>query len=83
MHFFGFYYKNYLLPVSPNLDCDVSTPPSPIDAVVVAGTVVPARPIEVVVLGVEENNGCFVNPNPNKPPPAVDVVVPPKVKPVP
>jgi hypothetical protein len=80
VHFVGFYYKNYLSPVSPNLDCDVSTPPSPIDAVVVAGTVVPARPIEVVVLVVEENNGCFVNPNPNSPPPAVDVVVPPRVK---
>ena len=61
----------------------MSTPPSPTDAVVVAGTEVPARPIEVDVLVVEENNGGFVNPNPNNPPPAVDVVVPPKVKPVP
>jgi len=73
----------YLSPVRPNLDCDVSTPPSPTDAAVVAGTEVPARPIEVVVLVGEENNGCFVNPNPNNPAPTVDVVVPPKVKPVP
>jgi hypothetical protein len=61
----------------------VSTPPSPIDGVVVEGTEVPARPTEAVVLVVGKNNGCFARPNPNNPPPAVDVVVPPKVKPVP
>lgn len=50
---------------------------------VVIGTEVPAWPTEVVVLVDGENNRGFVDPNPNNPPPDIDVVVPPKVNPVP
>jgi hypothetical protein len=64
------------------LACDASTPPSPIDGVVAVETEVPARPTEVDVLVAGENNRGFVEPNPNNPPPDVDVVVPPKVNPV-
>jgi hypothetical protein len=84
----------FLSPVSPGLFCDVSTPPSPIDAVVVEGTVIPAGPIQLNVLvggangigsvtPIRSNRMGFVTPNPNAPPPDVDVAVPPKVKPVP
>jgi len=75
--------RTSLSPVSPDLVCVVSTPPSPIDVVVVEGIEVPARPMEVVVVVAGENNRGFVTPNPNKPPPDVDVAVPPKVNPVP
>lgn len=49
----------------------------------VEGTEVPAKPMEVVVLVAGENSSGFVVPNPNNPPPDVDVVVPPKANPVP
>jgi hypothetical protein len=72
---------SYFSPASPGLVCDASTPPSPIDVVVAVGTEVPTSEVNVLVDGV--NSMGFVTPNPNTPPPDVDVVVPPKAKPVP